>query len=187
MNTTINMNHIKYDYFKQIILYHNVLRWSFADSGAQEKYERTSDHFMHTHIHTCMGIVSRPSRLFLLSSSSFIVHEMSTSSTTTDSRYSASIAFWPVDCDVACISSMESNAGLLRDRWEVYALDHNPTYLHSVHMCLFADPIRSVEQRNFINISGISTLCGKPGHRFVITAFFNLFGALFQYLHRKLF
>ena len=40
---------------------------------------------------------------------------------------SAPIAFFAVDCDAAFISSMESNAGLLHDRREVYALDYNPT------------------------------------------------------------
>ena len=40
---------------------------------------------------------------------------------------SASLAFGSSDCDATFFSIMESNARLLRDAREVYALDHNPT------------------------------------------------------------
>ena len=69
----------------------------------------------------------RPAPWAYETSSCFVVHEMSTGSATIDP---ASIAFCPADCDTIFISSMESNAGLLCDRREVYsyALDLNPTF-----------------------------------------------------------
>ena len=41
-------------------------------------------YFMHTYVHICVEVVGGPSRLFPISSSSFVVHEMSTCSTPID-------------------------------------------------------------------------------------------------------
>ena len=78
--------------------------------------------FMHIHI-----VVSRPPRLFLLSSSSFVAHKVSTGSTTLDSHYFSLYCLLSSRLWHYFFAGMESNAGLLHDRWEVSALDHNPT------------------------------------------------------------
>ena len=67
---------------------------------------------------------------------------------------SVSITFCPVDCVATSISSMESNAGLLGDRREIYALDHNPTQC----MSFIFKVNKSLSVLNIHNLSNISKL-----------------------------
>ena len=65
---------------------HTYIQWNaiHIHTLIEAFWRRYVFYFMHTHIHTCVGVVCEPSRLNLLSSSSFVTCELSTGGNTFD-------------------------------------------------------------------------------------------------------